>query len=162
MSNYTYHGSIKKFEIGQPKYTARIKMIKKNGKEELFTKYEGVSFHVTTEKYMALSYLKKKKYFFYHKKKRYQYTSGIDLYKKNKTIWVYGKNNLEYTLKKLYKPGYLYIFDKKDFQKTDGLGKYELLSFEPIKPIKRIYIKDPIKELKKLGIKFKFIDLLKN
>ena len=56
--------------------------------------------------------------------------------------------------KKIYaKGGYVYTLPAKTFVHDKRLGYYELISKVAVSPIKVRYIKDPIKLLKRMGIK---------
>lgn len=84
---------------------------------------------------------------------------GVNLYNNNHTIQITGKKSLEYSLNKLYgNGGYLYTFDAKDFKFVTGLGTSEVITTEPLKYKKREFIKDIVKEMKKIGVKFIFVD----
>lgn len=153
-----FRGSDKKEEILEPKPNRRSKMI--NGKRTII--FNEKSIHATPHKYIALAYTYKKNNFFTYKGKTESYNMGISLYEKTKKVIVIGKKSLEHTLDKLYgKGGYLYTFDAKDFIKVKGLGPLEVVSLKTLKPNKIEYIKDPIEEMKKLGVIFEFINITK-
>ena len=89
---------------------------------------------------------------------------GVNLKKKpnHKIIYIYGKRSLEYSLNKLYgNGGYLYLFDKKYFKRVKGIGINELISYTEQIPKKKIFLKNPVKEMEKIGVKFHFIDITK-
>ena len=80
----------------------------------------------------------------------------------NKEVAIYGKRSLEYSLEKIYgKGGYLYTFDAKNFKHVKGLGENEVMSLEEQEPLKKQFIKDPVKMMKKEGVNFIFVDLTK-
>lgn len=56
--------------------------------------------------------------------------------------------------------GYLFVFERERFFHTAGLGDLELITQDNLKPYKVERIDDPVAELKQLGIKFKFTDLV--
>ena len=155
-----YHGSPKKFTMAKPSYTKRVHN-DKNGKRII--DYEGVSLHVTPYIWIALAYTFAHNKSFIHKGKKFYYSMGVNLKTVNKIkiIYIYGKNSLEYSLEKLYgNGGYLYTFDKNNFHTEKGLGINELISYEEQKPKSIKYIKNIVKEMKKEGVKFDFIDVI--
>lgn len=155
---HVFRGSEKKEEILEPKPNRRSKII--NGKRTII--FDEKSIHATPHKYIALAYTYKKNNFFTHRGKTESYNMGISLYEKTKRVIIIGKKSLEHTLDKLYdKGGYLYTFDAKDFTRMKGLGSLEVVSLKIIKPKKIEYVKNPVKEMKKLGVKFGFIDVTK-
>ena len=157
---YVYHGSPVDFDIAKPSFTRRGKYI--DGKFEIA--FEGTTLHATPHKWIALSYThdKAKNLEFTHNGKKYHYTSGVSLFDNNKKVFIIGQKTLEQSMKKLFgKGGYLYVFEAKDFTTAKGLGNLEVISYEPQKPIKKIFIKNPIKEMEKLGVKFIFEDITK-
>lgn len=88
------------------------------------------------------------------------YNMGVSLYEHNKEVNIYGFNSLEQSLQALYgEGGYLYHFDKDKFLYKEGLGNLEVIIEEPTKPVQVEKIDDPVLEMKKLGVNFKFIDL---
>jgi hypothetical protein len=157
---YVFHGSPSDFVIAKPSYTRRSKMI--DGKLEIV--FEGTTLHATPYKWIALYYLhnKMQNLEFINNGKKYYYSTGVSLFNNNKKVMIFGQKNLEYSLKKIYgKGGYLYIFEEKNFTTAKGLGNLEVISYEPQKPIKKIFIKNPVKEMKKLGVIFDFKDITK-
>ena len=158
-----YHGSPNKFTVAKPFLTSRSHS-DKNGK--IIVDYEGTSLHATPYKWIALSYSGNRP-LFKHKGKRKLFGQGVNLIDKGnsfqtKTIIIFGKRSLNYSLEKIYgKGGYLYTFNKNKFKWVKGLGKNEVISFEEQVPLKIEFIKNPIKEMLKLGVKFKFCDLTK-
>ena len=90
-----YHGSTRKFDIAKPSFTARTHM--KNGKRHI--NYEGISLHATPYKWIALSYTNNRQSFIKNGKKEY-FNVGVSLFNNNKRIFIHGKRNLEYSLKK--------------------------------------------------------------
>lgn len=153
-----YHGSRLKFDIAKPSFTMRAKLIK----GERHVAYEGISLHASPHKWIALSYTDNRQWFIKNGKKEY-FRVGVSLFNNNKKIYITGKRNLEYSLKKIYgNGGYLYTFDAKNFKHVKGLGPLEVLSYEEQKPNRIEFIKNPVKEMKKLGVNFIFIDITKN
>jgi len=154
---YVYHGSKYNFTIARPSYTTRGTI--KNNKVSI--NYEGVSLHATPYKWIALSYIHNRKSFISKGVKK-KFSVGVSLFTNDKYITIYGKKNLEYSLQKLYgNGGYLYKFDKKNFTSVKGLGPLEVISYTKQKPLQKIFIQDPVKEMKKLGVKFTFVDITK-
>lgn len=155
-----YHGSCKRFETARPSLTTRIG-VSKTGKETVL--YSGMSLHATPHKWIALSYVKPKRASFISKGVKKYYTSGVSLYEsdeKKKIVTVYGKRDLKYTLNKLYgRGGYLYTLDRKNFKHHRGLGDRELLSFSEQTPKKITRVANPVRAMKKLGVKFVFVDI---
>lgn len=143
-----YHGSFAKFDVGEPKLNTRIGT--KDDPNRI--KYKGYAFHVTPEKYVALSYLYDKKSITDNR------SAGISLYNKNYQVYIRGTTNLEDTLELLYgKGGYLYHFEDNEwFVWFNGLGDLERITFDKAIPIKRDFIKDPVKAMKDEGVKFIF------
>ncbi|XWV26146.1 hypothetical protein QJ857_gp0933 [Tupanvirus soda lake] len=139
---YVFHGSNQRFDIVMPHPTKRIDI---DGK----ITYEGTSVHATPELYIALSYT-------YDKSKRPYYFTGISLFELDNSIYVSGQKSLEYSLEKLWPDnyfGYIYVLDAQKFFWKNGLGPLEVISYEPVKPIKIFKIKNITKLLKKLGTK---------
>jgi len=84
---------------------------------------------------------------------------GVDLYRHKKQLDIYGIGSLEESLKVLYaKGGYVSTFRADDFFHTDGLGHLEVITTKPVEPLSVEYIEDPVGELRKAGIRFRFVD----
>ena len=155
-----YHGSSIKFKVAKPTYTSRGHL--KNGK--VIQDYEGISLHSTPYKWIALAYTSKKLNCYIHNGKRQYFGMGApvkhkDSEFKNKSVMIFGKRSLGYSLNKLYgKGGYLYTFDSSDFIWVKGLGANEVISYEEQVPKEIEFIKDPVKEMLRLGVKFVFVD----
>lgn len=146
--NFVYHGSPERFETVTPKRNIRSQLNKKGEREVIF---DNISFHATPYKWIALAYMLKRKA---------DYNMGVSLYDHNEELTIYGAESLESSLEKLYSDGgYLFTFEKARFYHTAGLGNLELITTENLTPISIEKITDPVAELRKLGIKFKFIDL---
>lgn len=150
---YVYHGSPYKFAIAKPNYTFRT--------HNNIVNYEGYSLHATPYKWIALSYTYNRNKYFYKNKIKLKYSVGVSLSENNKNIVIFGNKNLQYSLKKLFggKDRYLYYFYKKNFQEYKGLGALEVISYREQIPIKIKVIKNAVKDLIKLGVKFIFIQL---
>lgn len=89
------------------------------------------------------------------------YSMAVDLYSDKKEVAIFGIGSLEESLRVLYgNGGYLYHFDDKNFVYKEGLGTQEVISQEPTKPLIVENIDDPVREMKKLGVTFVFIDIL--
>jgi hypothetical protein len=155
---YVYHGSHKQFDSdhARPKRNRRIR-IGENGEEKVI--FDQESFHATPHKWIALAYTYKAKPYEINGKTAH-YNMGVSLYENKKEVEILGFNSLEESLKEIYgEGGYIYYFDKDSFSHKDGLGNLEVIVTEPTKPVKVERIEDPVEEMKKLGITFRFIDL---
>lgn len=85
---------------------------------------------------------------------------GVSLYDHTEELQIFGFESLEKSLEKLYGDGgYLFVFEKNKFFHTEGLGDLEVITKEPLEPVRVEKIDDPVAELRKLGITFKFTDL---
>jgi len=155
-----YHGSPKKFTIAKPSFTSRVHFNKK----KIIIDYEGTSLHVTPYKWIGLAYIGQFPIYKY-KGIKHRFKFGVPILSKNnnfknKIVHIYGKKSLEYSLNKIYgKGGYLYTFSKSKFIWKKGLGINELISYEEQKPNKIEFIKNPVKEMKKIGVKFVFVNI---
>jgi len=149
--NYVYHGSHEIFDVVAPKKQVRIR----DGKEI----FNEISFHATPYKWIALAYTCIQKPISLNGKKT-NYMMGVSLYNHALKVDIFGIESLERSLEEMYgQGGYLYVFDKKDFYHTEGLGNLEVITKDPIKPIRVDKIDNPIEEMKKERVKFNFIDL---
>ncbi len=153
---HVYHGSHELFDIVQPKRNLRSK-IDKNGNEEII--YDDISFHATPYYWIALAYT-------YTPRSKTvdgivrRYNIGVSLYELDKVIEIEGFGSLEESLTELYgNNGYVYTFNSKDFFHTKGLGNLEVVTKENLKPIKITHVEDPVSEMKKIGVVFRFKDL---
>jgi len=154
--NFVFHGSKESFEIANPKKNIRSRLTKEGESEIVF---EGISFHATPYKWIALAYTYNRAIKEINGKK-FIYTMGVDLYNHDKELEIYGIGSLEESLKILYgSGGYVYHFDKNKFIYTEGLGNLEVISKESIEPIEIEHISDPVEQMKNLGVTFKFLDL---
>jgi hypothetical protein len=151
-----FHGSKALFEEAKPK--KNIKTRTKEGGERHVV-FEGISFHATPFKWIALAYTYNRQTVEVEGKK-YIYTMGVDLYGESKELDIIGIGSLEESLEKLYSGGgYIYHFNHGDFVFVEGLGNREVIIDKDITPIKIERIENPIEEMKKEGITFKFVDL---
>lgn len=154
-NKYVFHGTNEYKRISDPK-THRRSRGKGDQKEIIF---EGVSFHATPHKWIAIAYTYTPAIFKINNREAY-YNIGIDLYNGKEEVEIYGINSLEESLKALYrKGGYVLRFHKQDFYHSRGLGNLELITHKMIEPVSLDFIFDPISELNKRKINFKFIDL---
>lgn len=145
---YVYHGSHEKFEPVIPKQNRRFR----NGVKI----FDQISFHATPYYWIALAYTCKQKSFEIEGK-TFHYMMGVDLYKHDLTVCVIGHGSLEKSLKDMYEDGgYVYTFSKEDFFHTEGLGDLEVICTDSREPVNVEYIKDPVAEMKKLGVHFIF------
>ena len=155
---YVYHGSPTLFEMAIPKRQVRSQY-DKNGKLKVV--FDEISFHATPYKWIALAYTYTSKPYKL-KSKTAHYNMGVSLYKHEKELGIYGFESLEKSLEELYGDGgYLFTFKNEKFFHAGGLGNLEVITKESLKPHEIEKIDDPLFELKKLGISFKFIDLAK-
>ena len=160
---YVYHGSTRNFDMAKPSFTQRTH----KNKGRIIIDYEGISLHVTPYKWISLAYTGDRPTY-KHKGIEYYFNFGVpveckDDEFKNKIVGIYGKKSLEYSLNKIYgKGGYLYTFSKNEFIWKKGLGANEFISYKEQKPQTIEFIKNPIKEMKKMGVQFEFIDEIKN
>lgn len=147
-----YHGSEHHFEIAKPSWTRRV-----NINREVV--YKGVSLHATPHKWIGLAYTAKKGAGYIHKGKKLRFNMGVSLHTNNMIVHISGKKSLEYSLDKLYGDGgYLYTFDANKFKHVKDLGELEVLSYNQEVPKKIEFIKNPVKEMEKLGVIFRFHD----
>ena len=156
---YVYHGSETEFddELAKPKRQIRSKI---NNAGEHRVIFDEESFHATSHKWIALAYTYNGRETFEIEGKKVGYNMGVSLYEDNKTVVIFGRGSLEESIAKLYgNGGYLYHFDKDKFIYKEGLGNLEVIVNEPIKPVTVEQVDDPVGEMKKLGIKFEFVDL---
>ena len=75
---YVYHGSKELFETVVPKRQRRAKITKAG---EIKTFYDGISFHATPYKWIALAYIDNQEPYEMLDGKGVHYNRGIDLYK---------------------------------------------------------------------------------
>ena len=156
---FVYHGSPIEFNSDHaiPKKHKRGKWNESTKSYEII--FDQESFHATPYKWIALAYTYKSKPIEIEDKKTY-YNIAVSLYQHIKEVEIFGLNSLEESLKILYgEGGYLYTFDKNIFIHKKGLGRLEVISEKPIKPLKIEKIENPVEEMKKLGVVFKFVDL---
>ena len=152
---YVYHGSHESFDVAIPKRQVRKRVDDEGNVTVIF---DDISFHATPYKWIALNYTCQCQNVV-HNDKEYWVNTGLDLKKHVEEITVYGVESLEKSLDILYgQGGYLFTFDKNDFITKEGLGALEMISQSEIKPISIERIDDPVSELRKLGITFKFVD----
>jgi hypothetical protein len=122
--------------------------------------FDQESFHATPYKWIALAYTYKSTPFEINGKTAH-YNMGVSLYDNTNEVDIFGLNTLEESLKILYGDGgYLYHFDKDKFLHKEGLGNLEVIAEEPTRPVTVERIDDPVAEMKKLGVTFRFIDLV--
>lgn len=153
---YVYHGSKELFESVIPKRQIRSQLQKDGTRKVIF---DDISFHATPYKWIALAYMYDLKPFKIGEKTTH-YNMGVSLYNNTEELEIFGSNSLEESLKEMYGAGgYLFVFEKDKFFHVEGLGDLEVITKESLTPYKVEKIKDPVAELKQLGIKFNFIDL---
>ncbi len=165
---FVYHGSQDFFETVIPKRQIRtVPKPKKNQNEDENKDqnqeiiFDEISFHATAYKWIALAYTYNRKSFEINGKV-FRYNMGVNLYDYTEEIEIHGFNSLEESLHQMYGDGgYIFIFKKEDFFYTKGLGNLEVITKDNIKPVSVERIDDPVAELKKLDIKFNFVDLAK-
>lgn len=153
---HVYHGSRVLFENVIPKRQIRSRL-EKDGSQRII--FDGISFHATPYKWIALAYT--------YNPKRYEidgkashYNMGVSLYDYKEEITIFGFNSLEESLEKMYGDGgYLFIFKKEKFFHMEGLGDLEVITKDNLEFDRVERIDNPVSELKKLGISFEFVDL---
>jgi len=158
-NKFVYHGSPKEFDSDHaiPKRNIRSKWNKETKLDEVI--FDQESFHATLYKWIALAYTYKSASHEIDGKTTH-YNMGVSLYDNINEIQIFGFNSLEESLKVLYgEGGYIYSFDKDKFIHKGGLGNLEMMSEEAILPINIERIYDPVSEMEKLGVNFRFIDL---
>jgi hypothetical protein len=149
--NFVYHGSSNKRTKSEPIRHKRVR----NG-EIIFDEF---SFHASPEYWIALAYTYTPAFFNFNEAQIY-YNIEIDLYENKKEVIIHGINSLQESLKALYKSGgFISTFSNSDFFHMKGLGNLECISDKELRALKSIFIANPVNELKRLGIKFTFIDL---
>lgn len=155
---FAFHGSPIKFDSDHaiPRLNTRIRT-DESGQEKVI--FEEESFHATPYKWIALAYTYSPKPFEIDGKTSH-YNMGVSLYENNMTVCVLGFGSLEKSLEELYGDGgYLYHFDKDEFIYKEGLGNLEVIVSKPTKPVTVERIENPVEEMRKLGVKFTFVDL---
>lgn len=143
--NYVFHGSDQRFNVVNPSQTKRVGL-----KGEI--NYEGISVHATPHLYLALSYT-------YDRSNAQCYRAAISLFEKDNEMLIIGKKSLEESLQNLWpkgKFGYIYVLDKNQFHHVKGLGPLEVISLEPVKPIRVLKIGGIPTLLKKMEIELFF------
>lgn len=156
--NYVYHGSPYKFDIATPSQHKRGK-VGRDGKPVIY--FDEISFHATPHKWIALAYTYKPKPYTINGK-TYHYNMGVDLINYDESVIIYGFDSPEKSLTELYGDGgYLATFDSKDFFHKEGLGEVEVITKDKIKPLSIEGVRNVPEYLKSVGIKIRFIDLLK-
>ena len=158
MEKYVYHGSNKEFDSEHAIPKRNIRIAEGNdGKEE--TIFDEESFHATPYKWIALAYTYKSEPYEIDGKTAH-YSMAVSLYEDTGEVEIFGFGSLEESLQKLYgSGGYLYHFDKDKFIYKEGLGNLEVIVQEPTKPITVERVENPVEEMQKLGVTFRFTDL---
>lgn len=155
-TNRVYHGSPIEFGTVKPKENKRIRF--EDGEQKVI--FHETSFHATPHRWIALAYTYDGKQAFEHDGRLIYYNMGVDLYGDTKEVAIYGAGSLEESLSRLYgSGGYVYHYDAHHFFYTDGLGNREVITKDTIDPIEAEHIANPVEELKREGVKFKFVDL---
>lgn len=158
-NKFVYHGSPREFdsEHANPKRNVRRRWNKETESYDVI--FDQESFHATPHKWIALAYTYKSAPFEIDGKTAH-YNMGVSLYDNTNEVDIFGFNSLEESLKVLYGDGgYLYHFDKDKFLYKEGLGNLEVIAEEPTKPVTVERVEDPVAEMKKLRVTFRFIDL---
>lgn len=151
-----YHGSQTKKSYSNPNHHRKVKKNKAGVLEAVF---DGISFHASKYKSIALAYTYSVETFRLNDWDCYM-NVGIDLNDINKPIEVYGYHDLDYSLGKLYgKGGFIHTFNSQYFKHKKGLGDLELVTNIEIAPLEIEYINSPVEEMKKYGLSFRFINL---
>lgn len=148
---YVHHGSKEPFETAVPK-----RQVRRDKDSRVI--FDDVSFHATPYKWIALAYT-------YDPKphtiggQTARYNMGVSLYEPVEEIVILGFESLEASLEKLYGDGgYLFAFEKEKFFHTKGLGNIEVITKKLLEPARVERIDDPVSELRKLGVSFRFVD----
>jgi hypothetical protein len=158
-NKFVYHGSPKEFDSEQANLKRNIRTKWNEETQESDIIFDQESFHATPHKWIALAYTYKSAPYEIDGKTAH-YNMGVSLYDNTGTVEILGFNSLEESLDVLYgNGGYLYHFDKDKFLYKEGLGDLEVIAEEPTKPVTFERVDDPVSEMKKLGVTFKFIDL---
>ncbi len=158
LDKFVYHGSHQEFdsEYANPKRQIRQRKNEEGNFEIIF---DEESFHATPHKWIALAYTHKSVPFEIDGKTAH-YNIGVSLYQNTKEVDILGFGSLEESLEKLYGDGgYIYHFDKDKFIYKEGLGSLEVIVSEPTMPVQVERVNNPVEEMKKLGVTFKFVDL---
>lgn len=156
---YVYHGSLREFdaEFAIPKRNVRNRWNKDKISWDVI--FDQESFHATPHKWIALAYTYSS-VSFQSNSKQIRYNMGVNLYRKSSEVEIFSKNSFEESLEVLFGDGgYLYYFDAADFFHKEGLGDLEVITEKTVKPVRVERIDDPVAEMKKLGVVFKFFDL---
>jgi hypothetical protein len=156
---FVYHGSNVEFDSdhAKPKRNRRGRRME-DGKMEIT--FDENSFHATPHKWIALAYTYNPNQPHEIDGKTAYYNMAVSLYENTQVVEIRGFGSLEESLEKLYGGGgYLYHFDKDKFFYQEGLGNLEVIVKDPIKPITVERVSNPIEEMKKLGVKFEFMDV---
>ena len=155
-NKYVYHGSQRFHDKAFP---VRNRRSRKQKDGAVVTIFDQESFHATLYKWIAVAYT----YTPAHYKidgKIANYNMGVDLYKHEKKLEIYGFESLEKSLESLYgNGGYVTSFYANDFHHTGGLGNLEVITTTELDAVEVEHIKNPLSILKKEGIKFEYIDL---
>lgn len=157
-AQYVFHGSpvLLEGEAAVPKRNIRSRG--EGDKEEII--FDDISFHATPYRWIALAYTYTSRQEYDLDGRKVYYNMGVSLYEYDPIIDVYGFESLEKSLEKLYGAGgYVYIFDKAHFFHTKGLGALEVITQMSVQPVRIEWVGDPMTELKKSGVTFRFIDL---
>lgn len=158
MTKLVYHGSKEYFDIAIPKRQRRSKF---DSDRNLVTIFDEISFHATPHRWIALAYICDQKRYEIDGKIAH-YIMGVDLYEHRKELEILGFESLEKSLEALFGDGgWLMSFDKNKFCHMEGLGNLEVICQSEIKPEKIERIDDPVAELEKEGVTFRFTDLAK-
>lgn len=153
---FVFHGSYELFSKVVPQQQRRYKL-DEMGKEVLI--FNEVAFHATMYRWIALAYMNSPAKFLFQGKSAH-YNFGVGLYEYKEIVVIYGVGSLEESLSALYgNGGYLYYFEKEKFFYKVGLGNLEVITKDNLIPLKVIRIQDPVEEMRKLGIMFRFIDV---
>jgi len=156
--NIVYHGTNKPKQFSNPIIHRRTKLIDGNMKSIFNEK----SFHASPIRWIALAYTYTPKTFLIDGKEVF-YNIEIDLYENTQEIIIHGIESLEKSLSELYGDGgYILEFGSEHFHHKIGLGCLEVISKEILLPDKIIFIVNPVIELKKEHVNFKFTDLSKD
>jgi len=154
---FVYHGSPREFDgdTAEPRPNLRIN-------EQGTVVFDEESFHATPNKWIALAYTYKPQPIPNLEGEDAYYSMGVNLDSDDKEVAIFGVGSLEESLAKLYSEGgFIYSFDDQSFFFKEGLGNQEVITKSPTKPLHTEKVEDPVGEMVRLGVTFKFFDVSK-
>ena len=153
-----FHGSPTQFDSEEAVPRRQQRTTETESGEEVVL-FDEESFHATPHRWVALAYTDRPAAI-ERDDIRGQYGMAVNLYANEKSVLIIGVDSLEESLRVLYgEGGYLYHFADGTFVYKEGLGDLEVVTNEPAKPIRIERVDDPVAEMRRLGVKFKFVDI---